>query len=122
MANELSASVALRFTKGNVDVEFHWLNKLFTVAGTDYTAKTQTIGTSEEALDIGDCAAGGMICVVNLDPTNYVSIRAATGGTNCVRVNALEGALFRFDAAGAAAPFAIANTGACQVAYLLVEP
>lgn len=122
MANELSVSVALRFIKGATDIRFNKLNQTFTVSGVDYISATQSIATSETALDLGGCAAGGTILIANTDATNYVSGRAATGGTNMIRLNAGEVALFRFDAAGAAAPYFIANTGAVIIAYLLVEP
>lgn len=122
MANELQLSASMRFTKGAIDVIFNRLNLLFTVSGTDFAWKSQEIGTSEEAISLGDCAAGGYILIYNADATNFVSIRAATGGTNMVRLKAGEIALFRFDATGAAAPFAIADTAAVIVQYLLVEP
>lgn len=122
MADELKITCAMRFTKSSTDVRLNFLNALFTVSGTDYVSGTQTIGTSEEALVLGDCSAGGYIVVKNTDATNYVSFRAATGGTNMVRLNAGEIALFRFDATGAAAPFAIANTAPVTIQYLLIEP
>ena len=122
MANELTVSVALRFIKGATDVRFNKLNLTFTVAGVDYISATQSIATSETALDLGGCAAGGTILLANTDASNYVSVRAASGGVNCVRLNAGEVALFRFDAAGAPTPYLIANTGAVIVAYLLIEP
>ena len=122
MASELTLSASMRFAKGAIDVQFARLNQLFTVSGTDFNWKSQEIGTSEEAIALGDCAAGGYILIYNSDATNYVKIRAATGGTDMVRLKAGEFAMFRFDVTGAAAPFAIADTAAVICQYLLVEP
>ena len=94
---------------------------LFTMTGDSALKYTQSIGTSEEALELGqDIGTLGWCMIKNLDATNFVSIRAGTGLGNFLRINAGEFALFRFGS-GATAPFAIADTGAVLVEVLLIE-
>lgn len=50
-------------------------NGTLTQSGTGALFQTQTIGTSAEALDLGDLAdVGGLLLIKNTDDTNYVEI------------------------------------------------
>lgn len=118
MADELTISAFLRFVKGSKDVQLSQQSMQFDVTGTDYIRGTQIVGTSEEALTKGEITTPGYALIINRDATNYVSIRAATGTANCIKLKAGEFALFRFEAT---APFVIANTAACEIEYLLIE-
>ena len=94
-------------------------NVSFTQTGDTYAEYIQTIGTSEEALELGqDIGTPGYCLIINLDTTNFVSIRRATGEGNCIRLDAGGFALFKW---AATAPFAIADTGSCRVKVLLLE-
>lgn len=123
MADELTISVHLSFAKGSRSVSTDGLGgvgQLITVSGTDYIHKTQTIGTTAEALDIGDIGTCGWMYVRNLDNTNYVEISRATlsSGQGTVKVKAGESQLFRL---GSNTPFAIANTSPVEIQYIIVE-
>lgn len=118
MANEITASVSLKFSKGGKTASVSKQGIQLTMSGTDYTRHTQTIGTSEEALVLGDVGTLGLMVVTNLDATNFVSIRPATGGTNTIKIKAGETQMFRL---ATAAPFAIADTGAVEIEVLLLE-
>jgi hypothetical protein len=121
-ANELTLSAALEFIKSNTrtstkDMGISGLQ--FTVSGTDCIGPvTQTIGTSAEALDIGDITTPGYVAIKNLDATNYVTIRMGSTGADVVKLKAGEFAMFRLASTN---PFALANTSSCQVLYVLVE-
>lgn len=120
MANEATVSVSLRFQKNAIDVSATKTGLSISVSGDNYTKIVQNIGTSEEALIFGDVAVPGLCVIKNLDATNYVEIRPATGVADLMRINPGEVCLFRF-AADCTAPFAIANTGAVQIETLLIE-
>ena len=119
MANELSLSgLTIAFTKSNVpSVSFTAPTITPTVSGTQIMDNVQAVGTSEEAILLGDVAAGGWVYAQNMDTTNFVSLRAATGAANFIQLNAGEYCLFRLST-GASAPFAIADTGAVNVRFL----
>lgn len=88
-----------------------------TVTGNQIMDNVQSVGTSEEAILMGDVAGGGYCFVQNMDATNFVSLRQATGAANFIKLLAGEWAIFRMSA-DTTAPFAIADTGACNVRFL----
>lgn len=118
MASEIEVRGRLSFSKsgaaGGMDAA-----GTFTLTGTKYQRGRQNVGTSEEALILGDAAAGGWVFIKNLDATNYVSLRSATGATDFIRINAGEFAMFRLHASSSA-PFIIANTAAVEIEYLVL--
>ena len=88
-----------------------------TVSGAQYMDNVQNVGTSEEAILLGDVAPGGYVLIQNLDTTNFVSLRQATGAANFIKLLAGEWAVFRMSA-DTTAPFAIADTAAVNVRFL----
>ena len=121
MANELVVSASLKFEKtgGSVDGAFGGIQ--INVTGDNCIRHVQAVGTSEEALSLGDVAAGGYWLFKNLDSTNYMEIRQGTGIADLVRINAGEIALFRL-ASDATAPFVIANTASVNLLCIGVDP
>lgn len=119
MASELALSgLTVAFTKANVpSVSFTAGSLSITVSGTQIMDNVQSIGTSEEAILLGDVAAGGYWFVQNMDGTNFVELRSGTGATDFIKLLAGEWAIFR-TSADASAPFAIADTAACNVRFL----
>lgn len=126
MASELTFSASLNWEDAlslafGLDVT-DWVK---TIATKKPVILSQTIGTSEEAIDLADITpVYGFF--KNRDATNFVSIRAGTGLGNFARldpdVNG-DGKTFplilRFGS-GATAPFAIADTAACEIVYMLI--
>lgn len=118
MANELTISGSLSFSKSGVTCSQSYTGKLVTVTGTKYTQIVQSIATTEEAVDIGDIGTVGFMIIENLDATNFVSLRPGTGTANLIKIPASK-------AAGpfmlSIAPWAIADTAACSVKLTIVE-
>lgn len=87
--------------------------------------RTQTIGTSEEAIGLPDGTVAYAI-FQNLDPTNFINLRVSTGGAIFARLDPdtkSDGkggvAMLRLGS-GATAPFAIADTAECKLRYIIV--
>lgn len=121
MANELTLTASLAFAKGNVaSTSRSASNATVTVSGTAYAAIVQNVGTSEEQLDFGAVATPGYALIKNLDATNYVEIRAGTGVADLIKIPAGKSCLFPF-AADCTAPYAIANSSACDIEMLLIS-
>lgn len=118
MANELTVLASLDFSKGGFAVPFGTGLLRLDVSGTKYVKNVQNVGTSEEALDLGDVASPGMCLMVNRDTTNFVSVRAGSGLTDLIKIKAGEPALFRL---AAATPYVIADTAAVNIEYVVVE-
>ena len=119
MASELVLSgLTIAFTKANVpSVSLSPASVSITVSGNQIMDNVQAVGTSEEAILMGDVAAGGVCFFMNMDATNFVELRSGTGATDFIRLNAGEWCLFRMSA-DATAPFAIADTAAVNLRCL----
>jgi len=123
MANELTLTAAVAYQKGNSE-ELSWAvnGRQVNVSGDALIGlQIVSVGTSEEAIPLGEVtAAGALLFGQNLDDSNYIEIRHATGsGNDVVKVGPREPFLFRFGS-DVSAPYWIANTAACKVRYGLV--
>jgi hypothetical protein len=121
MADELTIHATMSFAKSSAALE-HTKTAQVTVSGTECAQWVQTIGTSEEAIQLPpDIATLGYFMAENLDVTNFVSLRAGTGLGNFAKIPAGKFAGPFMLGSGATAPYAIADTGACRVKFSLVE-
>lgn len=123
MADELTLELRVSYAKSGTDL--HWPDQASRSIEIDVSSAAlvhhkQTIGTTEEALALGDVTTGGWFFAINRDSTNYVEIRSGTGATDLVRLNAGEWCAFRMSS-DASAPYAIANTAAVVLEYLLLS-
>lgn len=119
MASEITIRASLSFRKG-ADMDGIDPGEIsVTMTGSKVQRGVQLVGTVEEPLLLGEPGAGGWLWMRNLDATNYVQVRGASGAQALSRMNAGEPALFRLDAGST--PYLIANTAACSVQYLLLS-
>jgi len=117
MANELSVSARISFSKSNARVS-RSDTELIDVTGSEFTHQVQVIGTTEEQIEQGaDVGTPGYLWIKNLDATNYVEIGSTTGVYD-IKLKAGEIALYRHNSATI---YAKANTASCRVEYILVE-
>lgn len=82
-------------------------------ASDTFVSGFQTVGTSEETLNLGDVSSLGYVFVKNLDSTNYVQFGATTG-VYSIHVRAGEVALWPHDTATV---YALANTASVDIAF-----
>lgn len=118
MANELTLAASLKFVKGATNVSFAKSGIQVDVSGTGFAFKSQNVGTSEEALDIGDVTTPGYILIYNNDSTNYVEVRGGSGETDVVKVRAGKLALFEL---ATTTPYVIADTASVEIIYAIVD-
>lgn len=77
MANEIQISASLAVNRSGAT--FTGIGSAnITQGGTPSIANTQVVGTSTEALYLGDVTAVGYIFLKNLDASNYVEVGLAT--------------------------------------------
>jgi hypothetical protein len=117
MADELRLEIDIRFSDDGIG-----LTRLTGPLDYDVTKKVyahfiQAVGTSEEALNLGDIGTGGYCFLKNLDATNFVKVRPGTGAADLIKLLPGDVALFRLVAA---APFAISDTASCNVEVALI--
>lgn len=119
MANEQQTAVTFTVAKGGA-ADGMFAAFASTLAGTRFFHNVQSVGTSEEALVLGEVTAGGLSMFKNLDASNPVAIKAATGVTPLVSIKAGECAFFRLNAS-ATAPFVQATTSTILLEYIVCE-
>lgn len=122
MADEITISASMSYEDNkNTSESMSITQALFTVATKRPVKLTQEIGTSEEAIKLGDISAPGYAMFINRDPTNYVELKVATSGAVFAKLrpdvdsDGKGGVALLELGSGAQAPFAIANTGACLI-------
>ncbi|KKL17323.1 hypothetical protein LCGC14_2486730 [marine sediment metagenome] len=118
MANEATVTTSLQFAKGSVNLTLSDAASTFDVTGTRYIRGVQEVGTSEEALDMGDLTDPGWCYMRNLDTSNFVEVYAATAETAFMKLKAGEHCCFRLVAT---APFVKADTGSIDLEYMIVQ-
>ena len=83
----------------------------------------QEIGTAAagEALGLGDLVSIGFAVFKNLDDTNFVEVgRSITGSFEAfIKLKPGESCIFRF--ASGTAPYALADTAACELMYVIYD-
>ena len=117
MANELTIQTTAQYTKNGATFNRTPASFTITVAGDNVQAGIVSVGTSPEAIPLGDIATPGYLLVHNLDATNYIQIGYdATGFKPTVKVAAGKWGIFQLDPT---VPQWQANTGACLVEFRL---
>ena len=121
MADEISVNASLAYSDSEgTDVSMELVNFLATVTTKRIQRHKQAIGTSEEAIKLGEIATCGYALSINRDATNYIELKVATGGAIFAQLFAGVCAMLRLGS-GAQAPYAIAHTAACQRDCFIIE-
>jgi len=113
----ITATVAYEDSEGTEHPAFGVIADTADIATKKFVSGKISVGTSEEAIPLGEVTSLGWAVFKNLDTTNYVELRSASGAANdIIKLKAGEGCAFRFGS-DVTAPYLIANTAACQVEY-----
>lgn len=116
MSGELTVTITFKYEKSGTKVA-ETLSKTIDVSGTKILHQRQSIGTTQEALNLGESfATGGWVFGINRDPTNFVDFRSGTGATDFGRAKAGEPFAIRVSP-DSTAPFAIADTAAVEIEF-----
>jgi hypothetical protein len=115
MANEISVTVGASVTNGYLRQTTQTQTRQFTQTTARAGSVCQDVGTSEETVAFGDVVPGYVVAT-NLDTTNFVSLRFASGGGNAIRLPA-NGGQACFHLGTGITLYAIADTAACKVKF-----
>lgn len=121
MANEIALTAALSITKSGVTISGAVTGKAITQSGDQSIGNIQIIGTSSEAITIGDVVTIGYIYFKNLDATNFVSIHdvsPAVAGAASITLKAGECAVIP---TRTTAWYAIADTADVNLHVVAIE-
>lgn len=123
MADELHLT-GLAYYRDSVGAEsfMQCLDDTIDVATKKTTRLQQSIGTAEEAIQLGEVSlTGAIVMLKNLDPTNYIEIKIGTGGTIIGKLTPTRRFLILPVGSGITAPFAIANVAACVMDIFIIS-
>lgn len=121
MAKELKFELHAVFDKGGVRQEFHLPLLEVDVTGSRVSRLSQLIGTSEEALDLGEIATGGYAIFVNRSTTavEIITVTIKTTETSAITLNNGEFACLRLHTS--AVPVAVSASGTPLLEIWIVE-
>lgn len=125
MADELKLNATVQLDDGISDIAVQIVDLMVTLGTVKFTSLIQSIGITEEAIQLGEVTSPGYAIFINLDPTNWVDLKVATGGAICSRLdpdtdsNGKGGLHLSKLGSGMQAPFAIAGTAPCRIRILI---
>lgn len=117
MSQELNLQASLKFLKGGASIEALFNSAYFDVAGSVGNKEQQTIGITDETLNLGDVGTIGVVAVKNLDATNSITI-GPDGTSYPIKLKPLEFGLFRWNAAAIHAKSLVAP---CILDYAIIS-
>jgi hypothetical protein len=115
MANEVTYQFQILLSNGDLRDSYASNSQAADQATALLIRNVQNIGTSDEALALGDITTPGWAVFQNLDDTNYVEIGVGSF-TPVVKLKPGEQAILRL---GTTAPRAQANTAAVDLFYII---
>ena len=89
-----------------------------TIATVGYTRLKQSIATSSTAINLGALSTPTWAIFINRDPTNYIELKVSSSGAIFAKMLPGEWCILRLGS-GAQVPYAIANSGACLMEFLI---
>lgn len=122
MADEIRTSISVSVAKGGASIATGTLSDTADMSGVDMGTVTQSIGTTNEALDIpADVTGDVVLCIKNLDATNYVEIFKDSGNSHLLsKLNPGESCLL-MRVPSSSSLYGRANTAAVQVQLWVTE-
>lgn len=122
MANEITASGILAYADANgVKAELLTGAVQFNATTKVIHRGSQSIATSDTALQLGGVGTLGYVLLVNRDTTNFVSVKTATSGTIIAKLLPNGGFCLLYVGSGVTAPAAVADTAACVLDVLVLS-
>jgi hypothetical protein len=122
MANEIKITIKFDFKNGNAAFPVERLDKKYdaVAAAQRFVAGKQNVGfAAEEAIDVQEITNLGWAYFENLDDTDFVELRPATGVADFAKLKTLEIGTIRL--AADAVPFAQADTSTVDLLYCICE-
>jgi hypothetical protein len=120
--SEVTVTTGLTYVKNGFTMTIPAASTGVASGGNALVSNVQVVGfAAHEELALGDVTTPGICWVKNLDGTNYIEIGIDVAAAFVPFLKLAAGdppALFRFSA-GAAAPYAKANTADVKLAYII---
>lgn len=119
MADEIKANFSLNYVKGESKLSIPGKQLSIDSASYPKITNTQLVGTTHEALVLGDVASCGAAYFVNTDATNYVDVGVDVSGTFYGLIRLMPGDFAFAPRLATNAPYAKANTASVSLDYTI---
>lgn len=119
MADEITLNLKIKYEKNGIS-DTRIFSDTVDVSGSAICGGVQTIGTTEEAVAVGDVGTLGFARFMNIDATNYVEIGSFVAATfyPLIKLKPGESCVCRLSAVTV---YARANTAAVRLDYMIFE-
>ena len=128
MADEVTVNVSLSYSDNqNTEASLSVADALFSVATKKVTRLKQNVAITEEAIQLGDVTAPAYAMFVNRDTTNFINLKVGTSGAIFAKLrpdvdgDGKGGVALLELGSGAQVPYAIADTGTCQMDVFIIS-
>lgn len=122
MANEITVALSLSALKSSVmsaTVGRALASGSFTMTGNPWSEGTISVATSATVIPLGTVTQPHWAWFKNLDATNFLKIRNGISGADFARLLPGEPAIVPLEITSV--PYAIADTAACLLEYLILS-
>lgn len=122
MANEITLTASLSAYKASVmssAIGRSITGATFTMTGSPYILSEVSVAITATLIPLGAVTAPHWAYFKNLDATNFLKIRNGATGADLAKL--LPGEVAFVPLNDAAVPYAIADTGACLLEYLILS-
>ena len=79
--SNITTQSGIQISKGSLSVQFPLVSQTRTMTGNRVIRNVQAVGTTHEALVVGDLVSAGTAYFTNLDATNFVQIGVEVAAT-----------------------------------------
>lgn len=121
MADEITIVSGISGTKSNLTFTVPVNTKTVDLSGSAFIRNCQTIGTTYEAITVGDLASAGWCYITNLDSTNFVEFGVEVAATFYPFVKILAGESAGPFKLSTLTIFGRANTASVRADILITE-
>ncbi len=121
MANEISVTASLSVNKPSImsiAIGRAVTGLVFNMTANFYSEGTISVGTSATVIPLGQVSTPHWTFFKNVDPTNFITIRNGAGGADLLKL--LPGEIAICPLLDGSVPYAVANTAAALLEYLIV--
>ena len=121
---DFTVTTLLKVDKGFLQDTKNAANIQIDQTGDGAAGGVQNVGTSAEAIDLGDVSTPGLAFFRNLDATNFVQLGMDVGGAGFeefIKLLPGEPALMRLDLVATGVLQAKADTAAIELQYVIYE-
>jgi hypothetical protein len=125
MANELTVTTSIEYSKNNHQLSFNPPSQRITVTGEQHSAGVQALTTTHEILALNEVAAGSQGWAwfrnIGTDTATHIKVGVNNADNSFTEVFNLQGGEYAIMRLGGTALYAESSTGTLHLQYSVIE-